>query len=162
MVRPFRWDSERRVLCLLDQRRLPSRERSGSSAPNPGQVGEAIRDMVIRGAPAIGIAAAYAVVLGFARGPDTDPAGEPVRRPGGRAPEHPADCGQSPGRARSDASSAGFGACPMRPLASPLTCVADLEDEANRIATEDLDANRRLGRARRRFVAARTGPGVRP
>ncbi|HEX5840932.1 MAG TPA: S-methyl-5-thioribose-1-phosphate isomerase [Pseudomonas sp.] len=50
------------VLHLLDQRVLPFEEvwRSYHAAAD---VAEAIRSMVVRGAPAIGIAAAYAVVL---------------------------------------------------------------------------------------------------
>ena len=66
MVRPFRWDSERKVLHLLDQRRLPS-EQVWIECAEASQVAHAIREMAIRGAPAIGIAAAYAVVIGFAR-----------------------------------------------------------------------------------------------
>lgn len=47
---------------LLDQRLLPGEERYLAFADVPA-VAEAIRDMVVRGAPAIGIAAAYAAVL---------------------------------------------------------------------------------------------------
>ena len=50
------------TLSLLDQRKLPDRVervRLGSV----GDVAGAIRDMVVRGAPAIGVAAAYGVVL---------------------------------------------------------------------------------------------------
>lgn len=49
-------------LNLLDQRRLPNEElwRSYDCA---AAVAEAIREMVVRGAPAIGISAAYAMVL---------------------------------------------------------------------------------------------------
>ena len=50
------------ALFLLDQRLLPAAEtwlRHGTAA----EVAEAIRGMVVRGAPAIGIAAAYGVVL---------------------------------------------------------------------------------------------------
>lgn len=51
------------ALYLLDQRLLPHRQtwlRFDSAA----EVADAIRDMVVRGAPAIGIAAAYGLVLG--------------------------------------------------------------------------------------------------
>jgi methylthioribose-1-phosphate isomerase len=59
-VRAIEWRDG--ALHLLDQRALPFEEtwRSYSSA---AAVAEAIRDMVVRGAPAIGISAAYAVVL---------------------------------------------------------------------------------------------------
>lgn len=50
------------ILRLLDQRRLPDEERYLEIESARG-VAEAIRHMVVRGAPAIGIAAAYGVVL---------------------------------------------------------------------------------------------------
>jgi methylthioribose-1-phosphate isomerase len=54
------------VVVLLDQRRLPS-EEVYLELIDPEQVTDAIRDMVVRGAPAIGIAAAYAMVLASQR-----------------------------------------------------------------------------------------------
>jgi methylthioribose-1-phosphate isomerase len=59
-VVPFRW--EKRVLHLLDQRLLPTEER-WLSYTSGQEVAEAIRDMVVRGAPAIGITAAFGMVL---------------------------------------------------------------------------------------------------
>lgn len=59
-VRPVFWEDD--TLRLLDQRLLPERE-TYLSYSRCGEVAEAIRDMVVRGAPAIGIAAAYAFVL---------------------------------------------------------------------------------------------------
>jgi methylthioribose-1-phosphate isomerase len=50
------------ALHLLDQRALPF-EETWLSYHSAADVAEAIRSMVVRGAPAIGIAAAYAVVL---------------------------------------------------------------------------------------------------
>ncbi|MCP4043592.1 MAG: S-methyl-5-thioribose-1-phosphate isomerase [Gammaproteobacteria bacterium] len=49
-------------LVLLDQRLLPRREVT-LSFTEVEPVGDAIRDMVVRGAPAIGVTAAYGVVL---------------------------------------------------------------------------------------------------
>jgi methylthioribose-1-phosphate isomerase len=49
-------------LYLLDQRRLP-REETFILCQSAGEVAEAIREMVVRGAPAIGITAGYGVVL---------------------------------------------------------------------------------------------------
>ncbi|MGB5622756.1 MAG: hypothetical protein WBN65_09705, partial [Gammaproteobacteria bacterium] len=46
---------------LLDQRRLPAEERY-LTLRHAEEVAVAIRDMVVRGAPAIGIAAAYGAV----------------------------------------------------------------------------------------------------
>ncbi|MEZ3187185.1 S-methyl-5-thioribose-1-phosphate isomerase [Pseudomonas sp. LM13] len=59
-VKSIEWHGDR--LSLLDQRKLPTEEvwRSYDSA---AAVAGAIRDMVVRGAPAIGISAAYALVL---------------------------------------------------------------------------------------------------
>lgn len=59
-VRPLRWQED--GLAILDQRRLPDclEYRFCTRAQ---EVAEAIQTMQIRGAPAIGIAAAYAVVL---------------------------------------------------------------------------------------------------
>jgi methylthioribose-1-phosphate isomerase len=50
-------------LLLLDQRALPRRE-AYLALDSAAEVAAAIRDMVVRGAPAIGISAAYGVVLG--------------------------------------------------------------------------------------------------
>ena len=139
MVRPFRWDSERRVLALLDQRRLPSKEVWIECA-EPGQVGEAIRDMVVRGAPAIGIAAAYAVVLGFARNLASETAAARFE-----------DLAAALLNTRRTAVNLESALDRMRVRLGSLLpgpgadLVAGLEDEANRIAAEDLAANRRLG-----------------
>lgn len=59
-VRAVFWESDR--LVLLDQRLLPEREIY-LDIESAGQAANAIRDMAVRGAPAIGITAAYAVVL---------------------------------------------------------------------------------------------------
>lgn len=59
-VRAVQWRDGK--LVLLDQRKLPSVTEYLSLSQAAG-VAQAIRDMVIRGAPAIGIAAAYGVVL---------------------------------------------------------------------------------------------------
>jgi methylthioribose-1-phosphate isomerase len=55
-------DPEAGEVVMLDQRRLP-REVVYHRYQKPDQVLEAIRDMVVRGAPAIGIAAAYGLAL---------------------------------------------------------------------------------------------------
>ena len=47
---------------MLDQRRLPAEVRYHRYR-KPDEVVDAIRDMVVRGAPAIGIAAAYALAM---------------------------------------------------------------------------------------------------
>ena len=50
------------MLTLLDQRKLP-KEINYLDYDSAITVAVAIKDMVVRGAPAIGIAGAYAVVL---------------------------------------------------------------------------------------------------
>jgi methylthioribose-1-phosphate isomerase len=61
------------TVVVLDQRRLPDEEvdlRCTSAA----EVAEAIRTLAIRGAPAIGVAAAYGLALAACRGEDLDAA----------------------------------------------------------------------------------------
>ncbi|HEY0180207.1 MAG TPA: S-methyl-5-thioribose-1-phosphate isomerase, partial [Dokdonella sp.] len=59
-IRAVLWRGDR--LRLLDQRRLPE-EEVYVECRSAGDVAAAIRDLVVRGAPAIGIAAAWGVVL---------------------------------------------------------------------------------------------------
>jgi methylthioribose-1-phosphate isomerase len=57
------------AVVLLDQRRLPD-EVAEVRCATATEVADAIRDMVVRGAPAIGIAAAYGLALAALRGDD--------------------------------------------------------------------------------------------
>lgn len=57
------------VLRILDQRALPHDERYIETS-DPAEVAAAIRTLAVRGAPLIGIAAAYAMALGARRGDD--------------------------------------------------------------------------------------------
>jgi len=61
-------------LVLLDQRRLPT-ETVYLTLRTAEEVWTAIRDLAVRGAPAIGIAAAYGLVLGVRHVPEGDEAG---------------------------------------------------------------------------------------
>jgi methylthioribose-1-phosphate isomerase len=54
------------VLVMVDQRKLPAQEVYVRCRTAP-EVAKAIRTMVIRGAPAIGVAAAYGIALGMKR-----------------------------------------------------------------------------------------------
>jgi len=54
---------ENNTVKFIDQRKLPYKLEI-FTAKNVGDVAFAIKDMVVRGAPAIGVAAAYAMVLG--------------------------------------------------------------------------------------------------
>jgi methylthioribose-1-phosphate isomerase len=66
-VKTVEWNSE--GLSLIDQRKLPGREEY-VVCRSVEEVAEAIRDMVVRGAPAIGVTAA----MGFALGVQASPA----------------------------------------------------------------------------------------
>jgi len=71
MVETIQWTSA--GVIMIDQTRLPREERY-VTCKTYGEVAEAIRGMVIRGAPAIGVAAAMGIALGVAQmdGPDLD------------------------------------------------------------------------------------------
>jgi methylthioribose-1-phosphate isomerase len=60
MAQPLRFDDG--ALFVLDQRALPERE-SWIRCERPEQVADCIRTLAVRGAPAIGIAAAYGMAL---------------------------------------------------------------------------------------------------
>jgi methylthioribose-1-phosphate isomerase len=63
------------AVVVLDQRRLPDEEVELRCASS-GEVAEAIRALAVRGAPVIGIAAAYGYALAAQRGEDLDAAVE--------------------------------------------------------------------------------------
>ncbi|SHK13186.1 S-methyl-5-thioribose-1-phosphate isomerase [Rhodothermus profundi] len=71
MIPPLQWNDEAFRVDLLDQTRLPVEER-WIPIETPEQMAEAIRKLRVRGAPAIGIAAAYGVVLAL-RDPGAGP-----------------------------------------------------------------------------------------
>ncbi|HEY1586918.1 MAG TPA: S-methyl-5-thioribose-1-phosphate isomerase, partial [Polyangia bacterium] len=62
MLSPLRYDHIGGVLSLLDQRLLPERE-VWVECRTVDEVARAIKDMVVRGAPAIGCAAAYGMAI---------------------------------------------------------------------------------------------------
>ena len=70
-VEPIRWKRDR--LELLDQRFLPDRTVY-VTCRTAAEVAAAIRDMVVRGAPAIGCAAAFGIALEQKSGRPLDPA----------------------------------------------------------------------------------------
>jgi methylthioribose-1-phosphate isomerase len=65
-------------VVFLDQRRLPL-EEAEVACSSAAEVADAIRTMVVRGAPAIGIAAAYGYALAAARGEDLEAADAVLR-----------------------------------------------------------------------------------
>ncbi len=62
MLDTIRWDGD--AVALLDQRILPTREEY-LSCRSAEEVAAAIKDMVVRGAPAIGVTAAMGIALGL-------------------------------------------------------------------------------------------------
>ena len=70
---PFRWDPEKRTLWLIDQRQLPQQEE-WLPVKSAAEAARAIKDMVVRGAPAIGVTAAFGMVLAQMVGEDLDEA----------------------------------------------------------------------------------------
>jgi methylthioribose-1-phosphate isomerase len=72
MIKTLEWTSQ--GVSFIDQRRLPTEEIYVVSKTYE-EVAEAIRDMTVRGAPAIGVAAAMGVALGMLQSTATDMAG---------------------------------------------------------------------------------------
>src|SRR5690606_18102530 len=64
MLPTIEWQSD--AVVMVDQRKLPTREIY-VSCRTAAEVARAIRTMVIRGAPAIGVAAATGIALGMSR-----------------------------------------------------------------------------------------------
>ena len=66
-LRPVLYDDARDVVRVLDQKRLPA-EEVWLELASADAVAEAIRDLTVRGAPAIGVAAAYGIAADARRG----------------------------------------------------------------------------------------------
>ena len=102
--------------------------------------------MVVRGAPAIGVSAAFGLALGATQAVDLEPGG--VRPPHGRAlradDRRPAHRGQSALGHRAAAATVARQA--RAEGLDNAAVAARLEDEARRIHAEDLDACRAMGR----------------
>ncbi len=114
------------ALRLLDQRRLPFVE-TWLDCRSADEVAIAIRDLVVRGAPAIGIAAAWGVVLAARQNADLDAAIARLRA------------------ARPTAVNLMWALDRMRARIAAGADAAALEREAQSIQDEDLAANRRMG-----------------
>jgi methylthioribose-1-phosphate isomerase len=70
-MRTLTWDQEKQELRMIDQRQLPARLEI-ISCRSYQDVAEAIQNMTIRGAPAIGVAAAFGVVLAACKSKKTN------------------------------------------------------------------------------------------
>lgn len=141
------WEDGRVV--MLDQRLLPAEERY-VTYHSCDAVAAAIRDMVVRGAPAIGVAAAYGVVLAAAEawrtsGTDWRQAVPPLL--------------QELERARPTAVNLHWAIQRMRGLFNSITGdpVTALLDEARAIHVEDREANHAMGEIGARIIGDRAG-----
>lgn len=146
-IRPIRWTGE--SLELLDQRKLPfSVEYLAPTTSD--EVAAAIHSLAVRGAPAIGIAAAWGVVLAARDVDATDGASAAVKL-------EPAL--QRLNAARPTAVNLAWALSRMRrALAGAGNDWREvLEREAQDIATEDLAANRRMGEMGASLIAPGSG-----
>lgn len=135
-IQPIQWDEERKTLTLLDQTMLP-KEETYLEYTDPGEVAVAIRDLVVRGAPAIGCAAAYGVALAALQYTGDDP---------GELAAWVRDAMQTLARSRPTAVNLFWALDRMEKLLDSLVeepcgrIREALEDEAVRIFEEDLAA----------------------
>lgn len=134
----FKWTGER--LLLLDQRKLP-KEEVWVTCETAEEVAEAIRSMVTRGAPLIGITAAFGMVL----------AAKQARRKGSLTQADLERASQVLLAARPTAVNLSWAVNRMMSVAKELInlplddFVARLEEEAIAIYREDYEANRSIG-----------------
>src|SRR5262245_293761 len=127
------------AVVMLDQRRLPTQEVYRTYRDYRG-VARAIKDMVIRGAPAIGVAAALGIALGARQLKRIDNPGEFERLCQVFAATRPTAVNLFWAIKRMGE----VYAC-TRALGREAVC-EDLEREALRIHAEDIAANQRMGR----------------
>jgi methylthioribose-1-phosphate isomerase len=121
-VEPIRWRGD--SLDLLDQRLLP-REVTYATCRDVHEVAKAIRDMVVRGAPAIGVTAAFGLALAQLRGEDIEAAAAELRA------------------TRPTAVNLMWAIDRMMAIH---VSGGNLVPEAEAMFNEDVDANRRIGR----------------
>ncbi|HEX7370282.1 MAG TPA: S-methyl-5-thioribose-1-phosphate isomerase [Rhodanobacteraceae bacterium] len=135
-LRAVQWQGDR--LRLLDQRRLPFDE-AWVDCHDANEVARAIRDLVVRGAPAIGIAAAWGVVLAARRRDGLDDAITTLRA------------------ARPTAVNLMWALDRMRGRVDAGADAQALEREARAIQDEDLAANRAMGAMGAALIAPGSG-----
>jgi methylthioribose-1-phosphate isomerase len=135
-VRAVQWQGDH--LRLLDQRLLPREER-WIDCRTAADVTQAIRDLVVRGAPAIGIAAAWGVVLAAQQGEALDPALTMLRA------------------ARPTAVNLMWALDRMKARIAAGANAAALASEAQAIQDEDLAANRHMGELGAALIAPGSG-----
>jgi methylthioribose-1-phosphate isomerase len=141
MITPVRRSDD--AVLMLDQRKLPF-EETWLELRSPEEVARAIREMVVRGAPAIGIAAAYGIALGatgaVTAGTELDGRLDEIYGFMARARPTAVNLSWAVERMRRTAASA-------REAGADDTALARrLEQEAAEIFREDLAACRAMGR----------------
>ena len=140
LIKTIEWKDDKVV--MLDQRRLPTEEIYNTYEDYLG-VAQAIRNMVIRGAPAIGVAAAMGVALGAL--------GIGVKSFDEYFEKLVSICGRI-GDTRPTAVNLFWAidrmkACALANKGKPLDEItALLKNEALKIYAEDIESNRRIGR----------------
>ena len=146
-IRPIRWTGE--ALELLDQRKLPFAVEYMRCADSD-EVASAIRDLIVRGAPAIGISAAWGVVLA---------AREVEAANGAEAAQQLQPALDRLNAARPTAVNLAWALARMRAALADAGADwrAALEREARAIETEDLAANRAMGQAGAALIAPGSG-----
>ncbi len=142
-IRAVLWQGDH--LRLLDQRVLPAHERY-LDCRSSAEVAQAITDLVVRGAPAIGIAAAWGVVLAAQRDPATLGAALAQLR---AARPTAVNLMWALDRMRGVVDAARASAAPE--------LVERLTREAQAIQHEDLAANRRMGELGAALIAPGSG-----
>jgi methylthioribose-1-phosphate isomerase len=135
-IRAVQWHGDH--LRLLDQRLLPAEERWLEYRDYPS-VTQAIKDLVVRGAPAIGIAAAWGAVLAARLGAPMDQALAELRA------------------ARPTAVNLMWALDRMKARLADGADVAALEREAQAIQDEDLAANHHMGELGAALIAPGSG-----
>ncbi len=120
-AKPFYWQGDH--LLLLDQRKLP-KEEIWLKLETYKDVAKAIKEMAVRGAPAIGCTAAYGFVLGVKRGEDPQKVYETLKN------------------TRPTAFNLFWA---LDRMMRTLKKGKDLEEEAKAIEREDYEANKRIG-----------------
>jgi len=135
-IRAVQWQGN--YLRLLDQRLLPSQE-SWIDCRDAGQVTQAIRDLAVRGAPAIGIAAAWGVAMAAQQKADLDSVMSTLRA------------------ARPTAVNLMWALDRMKKRIAAGADADALVGEAQAIQDEDLAANRRMGALGASLISAHSG-----
>ena len=135
-IRAVQWQGDH--LRLLDQRLLPQEER-WIACRDAASVTQAIKDLAVRGAPAIGIAAAWGVVLAARQGAALDAALAQLRA------------------ARPTAVNLMWALDRMKKRIDAGADATALEREAQAIQDEDLAANRRMGELGAALIAPDSG-----